>query len=371
MMKNAAVIIFDSLTTESTLEEELLDQLRTCEVDPRMKEAAELIIGNIDETGYLRSSLDEIAATNFYDLETLDDALDLIQTFEPSGVGCRDLRECLLIQLRHMGEGESLAARLVDKHLDDLSRNRIPQIARQLNISTLHIYEAWDTIKGLRPRPGAAVGNNDIQYVQAEVTVTREDGEFKVNCNRDYIPRISISDYYLNLLESPDVSTEIKQYVREKIMNGRQLMKSLSQRESTIEKISHVLVEKQFDFFEQGEDFLRPLTMGEVAEIIGVHETTVSRAIANKYIETPHGLMPMRKFFSTGFKTDEGDVLSTNSIKYKIQTMIAEEDSKKPLSDQKIVEMLLADGLKVARRTVAKYREELNIPSSHLRKSHS
>ncbi|MCJ8331855.1 MAG: RNA polymerase factor sigma-54, partial [Lentisphaeria bacterium] len=362
---------FDSLSFETTLEEELLEQMRTSESSAKVIEAGELIIGHIDETGYLSTGLDNIAATNFYDIEILKKALALIQKFEPAGMGAIDLRECLLIQLRLKGDEEKLAYKLVDKYLDDLSKNKIPYISRALNISSLNIYEAWEEIKNLQPRPGLSISSGNIQFVQAEVTVSKENGQFEIVVNRDYIPKIGISDHYMQLLESPDVSSEIKQYLREKIMNGKQLMKSLDQRQSTIEKITYVLLDKQIDFFEDGEDFLRPLTMGEVADIIGVHETTVSRAIANKYIETPHGLMPMRKFFSTGFKTEEGELLSTNSIKYKIQAMIAEEESAKPLSDQKLCDLLKVDGLEVARRTVAKYREELEIPSSHLRKSHN
>ncbi len=365
---------FDTLTTEKTLEEDLLEQLRTSDVDDEIRELGELLIGNIDDTGYLRANLDELAEMiggGKQTLKKLQQTLKLIQSFEPVGIGARDLRECLLIQLERSDRKNSLAYKLVDKYLEDISRNRVPQVAKKLNISTTELYDAWREVQTLQPRPGSAASPGGIQYVVPEVTINRENGEYKVSSNREYMPRLSISKQYRELLENPNTPPEIKQYVREKINNGKLLMKSLTQRQSTVHRISEIILKKQSDFFEQGDEALKPMTMSEVAEEIGVHETTVSRAIANKYIDTPQGLLPLKHFFSGGFESDSGEMLSNRSIKHKIQAMVNEEDPKKPLSDQKIVTMLKEEGLKVARRTVAKYREELGIPSSHMRKTHT
>lgn len=366
---------FDTLTTEKTLEEDLLEQLRMSDAEDELVEYGELLIGNIDETGYLRANLEELAGSISLDrsegLKKLEAALELVQSFEPPGIGARDLRECLLIQLERSGKKGTLVYKIVDKYLEDISRNRIPQVAKALNISTAELYDSWRDIQKLQPRPGSAASPGGVQYVVPEVTISKEDGAYEVSSNRDYMPKLSISKQYRAILEDPNTANEIKQYVRDKINSGKLLMKSLSQRESTVHRISEIILKRQKEFFENGDESMKPMTMNQVAEEIGVHETTVSRAIANKYIQTPHGMLPLRHFFSGGYQSENGEMLSNRSIKHKIQAMVSEEDPKKPLSDQKIVEMLKEEGLKVARRTVAKYREELGIPSSHLRKSHA
>lgn len=362
---------FDSLASESTLEDVLLEQLRTADCDEQTARVGEMIIGSIDQTGYLRTSVPDLAVATGSSLREVERVLKMVQTFEPPGVGARDLRECLLLQLDRKGMRKSLAYRVVEKQIDKLARNRIPDIARALRVSKAALYEALAEIRKLQPRPGNAVSSEPDHYVLPELFVTREqDGSYSVSTNRDSVPRLRVSSLYLRLLQDPATPPETRAYIREKVNSVKMLMRSIAQRKSTIERIAEVVVRHQHDFFEDGEEAMRPLTMGEVAQEIDVHETTVSRAIANKYMDTPRGLFPLRHFFSTGYTTGDGDQLSNLSIKSKVQTLVDDEDPAKPLSDQSLVELLKEQGLKVARRTVAKYREELGIPSSHLRKRH-
>ena len=324
----------------------------------------------LDITGYLRLSLDDLARTAGTTPEDMQRALTLVQSFEPAGIAARDLRECLLLQLVRLGRQDSLAYQVVDKYLEELARNHVPQVARALGVTPAALYEAMTEVKQLQPRPGNAVDTQDVQYILAELTVEQnEEGEYVVRTHRDYLPRLRISAHYLRILEDPDIAKEVKQYVKDKITGGNLLIKSIAQRQTTLQRIAEVVVARQHGYFEQGEEALVPLTMNQVAEEIGVHETTVSRALASKYVQTPRGLLPLKYFFTGGYETDGGEQLSSHSIKHKIQSLISEEDPAKPISDQAIMDQLKAQGLNVARRTVAKYREELGIPSSHLRKS--
>jgi RNA polymerase sigma-54 factor len=361
---------FDSLTTQESLEEVLLEQLRTSEAGDDLKQVGEVVIGSIDTSGYLRSKPEEIAVAAGADLAVVNDAIKLIQSFEPPGVGARDLRECLLLQLERKDKKDSLAYKAVDKFLDKIARNRIPEVARGLRISKVSLYEVMNEIKQLQPRPGNALSTAPDQFILPEVTITFDkDGEIVVTASRNTVPQLRVSKLYQQLLADPNTPPETQAYIRDKIQSVRMLQRSVTQRGSTIKRIADVIVERQREFFDVGDEAMHPMTMSQVAEEIGVHETTISRAIANKYMQTPRGLYPFRHFFSTGYTSSDGDELSSHSIKTKIQALVGEEDHAKPLSDQKLVELLSEQGLKVARRTVAKYREELGIPSSHLRKS--
>lgn len=362
---------FDALTTGKTLQEELLEQLRTSDSGEELSRLGELIIGNIDETGYLRTGLDELARTSGAEPPKLEEALHLVQAFDPPGVGARDLRECLLRQLERLGQTSSPIYRVVDKHLEALGRNRIPEVAKALRLSTTSLYEILGEIRKLQPRPGNSVEAGQVQYVSPEVVVTKDADKYVVDSSREYLPRLRISATYKKLLESPDTPADVRQYVREKILNGNQLMNSIKQRQSTITRIAEIIVARQQDYFELGQEGMKPLTMSQVADEIGVHETTVSRAIANKFVETPRGLFLLRHFFNGGLRADDGEMLSNLNIKSKLQELVSQEDSARPLSDQQLVRMLATDGLKLARRTVAKYREELGIPSSRLRRSYA
>ena len=363
--------MFDSLTAEQGLQEFLQQQLREMDdLDETMVRVCAHVIGSIDETGYLRTHPADIATALQVPMETVHQAIDIVQSFDPPGVGARDPRECLLLQLARQGRTDTLEYKLVDKYLEDVEKNHIPKVAKELHTSTTHIYELLEKIRRLNPYPGSAISDKGITYVYPEIFIEKdESGEWIVRSNRAYTPRVRLAPHYLNMLEDPNIPAETKRYIREKLASSRMLMRAMEQRQSTIERIGEALIHFQKDFLENGVEHMRPLIMSQVADHIGVHETTVSRAIANKYVQTPHGLFPIRHFFSTGYRSDDGEQVSSLAIKQRIQSLIDAEDKAKPLSDQKLARMLKEQGFDVARRTVAKYREELNIPSSHLRRS--
>lgn len=362
--------LFDSLTAEPNLQEHLLQQVRESEgVDARLRELCTHIIGSIDESGYLRSHPADIATALQTDLESVRRGIALVQTFEPAGVGARDLRECLLLQLERQGRRNSLEYQLVERHLEDVARNRIPQVAKALHTSPAHVYVLLTKIRSLNPYPGNQVSTSGIDFIYPEVFIEKDGaGQWHARSNRAYGPRLRIAPQYLEMLEDPAISAADKRYLREKITGSRLLMRAIGQRQSTIERIAETLIEFQRDFLDRGVEYMRPLVMSQVAERVGVHETTISRAIANKYVQTPHGLFPFRHFFNTGYRGDDGEQVSSLGIKQKIQSLVEGEDRGHPLSDQKLVALLREQGFEVARRTVAKYREELGIGPSHLRR---
>ena len=363
---------FDSLTVERTLQEELLEQLREVPgLDGKMREICSQIIGSIDERGYLRSHPSDLAITADADAADVERGIEIVQGFEPAGIGARDLRECLLLQLRRRGDVGSLLWRLVDEFLEDVGRNQIPKVAKELGIESEDVYDLLLRVRRLDPFPGSRLASGPTDYVCPEVYVEWNDaGELAVRGNRDYRPRLRVSPYYLELLEDPNTPAEAKKYIREKVTGSRLLLRAIDQRESTIVRIAESIVEHQRDFFVRGPEHLRPMVMAEVAADVGVHETTVSRAIAGKYMQTPQGLVTFRQFFSAGYQGDAGEEVSAMGIKSKIQSLIEGEEPTKPLSDQKLADLLKEDGFNVARRTVAKYREELGISPSHLRRSY-
>ncbi len=364
---------FDSLVDEPSVQEILLEQLREVEaLDDTNERLCREIIGSIDDAGYLRTHLADIAtACHTVDLKKVEQALQVVQSFDPPGIGARDLRECLLLQLQRNGQGKnSIAYKVVDKHLEDIGRNRLLQTAKALHVSIGELKNAMDQLRRLHPFPGTLLAPEDrASFVAPEAFVERDDKEqWQVRSNKEYIPRLRISPYYLKLLQDPGTTDEVKTYIRSKIGNSKLLMRALEQRESTIVRIARSLLTHQIGFFEEGVEHMKPLTMSQVATEIDVHETTVSRAIANKYVMTPHGLFPFRHFFTTGYENDTGEMFSSLSVKQKLREAIDTEPGGKPHSDQKLTEMLKRQGFNVARRTVAKYREELGILPSNMRK---
>ena len=362
---------FDSLTAEPTLQEALLDQLGEVEgLDDKMREICVQVIGSIDERGYLRSHPADLAITADAELDEIQRGIEIVQGFEPAGIGARDLRECLLFQLERRGDKGSAIWRLVDEFLEEVARNQIPKVAKALGVSSDTVYELLERVRGLDPFPGSRLASAPTDYVYPEVFVEwNGGGKLVVRGNREFSPRLRVSPYYLELLEDPNVPSEAKKYIREKVTGSRLLLRAIDQRQSTIERIAESILEHQPDFFVKGKEFLRPMVMAEVADNVGVHETTVSRAIAGKYMQTPQGLVTFRQFFSAGYRGDDGEEVSAVGIKSRIQSLIGEEEPKKPLSDQKLADLLSEQGFEVARRTVAKYREELGIAPSHLRRN--
>ena len=360
--------MFDSLVAGTSLAEFLVEQLRESELTPDQQQLAETLVGNIDDYGYLKASVEEIALTANVAAESVLEVLKTIQTFDPPGVGARDLRECLMIQLERDGKQESLEYQIVRDYMDALGKRRIPEISRGTGRSVEEVQEALARIARLEPRPGRAHLPNNDQYVLPEVFVQRNGDEFVVTTNNEHIPHLRISNVYKDLMSQGENSAEVKNYIREKIRAGKFLIKSLHQRQSTIANIAREIVKRQREFMEKGVAFLKPLTMVQVAEVVGVHETTVSRAVSGKYMETPQGVFEMKYFFTAGLQTATGDGVSNTSVKDMIAEIFKNEDATKPLSDQEVVKMLKDKGIVIARRTVAKYRGELNILPSNLRK---
>jgi RNA polymerase sigma-54 factor len=361
--------MFDSLTAETSLAEHLVEQVRDTKLNEEEQGIAELLIGNIDDYGYLNATLEELAASTGLPPEKISEVLKVVQSFEPVGVGARDLRECLMLQLERAGQQETLEYRIVRDYMDALGKRRIPEIARGTGQSVDDVQEALARIGQLQPRPGRAFMTAVEQYVAPEVFVQKNGDDFLVTTNDEQIPHLRISNVYKDLMSAGENNAEVKNYIREKIRAGKFLIKSLQQRQTTIANIGREIVKRQREFMEKGVAFLKPMTMAQVAEVVGVHETTVSRAVSGKYIETPQGVFEMKYFFTAGLQsTGSGDGISNTSVKDMISEIFKAEDTSKPLSDQEVVKMLGEKGITIARRTVAKYRDELGILPSNLRK---
>ncbi len=358
----------DSLTQPDSLQQHLMNQLNLAGLNEADRQMGELIIGSINEEGYLATPLGELSGTTGFSAVELERVLALVQEFDPIGVGARDLAECLLIQLRRLGKDDSLAARVVRDHLDALGARRFPDIARALRIAVEEVHDAARLIATLEPKPGRVFASDATSYVTPEVAVQKVDGEYAIILNNDQIPRLHISEHYRQLMAGGDTAAEVKNYIRDKVRAGLFLIKSINQRQQTIHNIAREIVNVQREFLDHGVTHLRPLTMAQVAAVVGIHETTVSRAIANKYMQTPRGTYEMKYFFTPGFRTADGQSVSNKAIKDAIAKLVGEEEPERPLSDQEMVARLGEQGFTVARRTVAKYRDELKILPSHLRK---
>ena len=361
---------FDSIATNETLQQHLLDQLQTSELSAPKRKIGELIIGNIDEVGFLQVSPEEMAQNTGLDVAEIQAVLEVIQMFHPVGVGTRDLRECLLVQLRRLGKAESMEYRIVANHLEDLGKHRLPEIARRLNTTPEQIQKCADFISTLDPKPGQLFAPDQTNYVLPDVTIEKISGDWQVSLNGEQIPHLRISNTYKDLMAREQNPADVRDYIREKIRSGKFLIKSIHQRQQTISNIAHEILARQTDFFEKGPTALRPLTMVQVADVVGVHETTVSRAISGKYVATPWGVFEMKYFFTPGYQTADGETMSNTSVKNAIIELVREEQKRHPLSDKEIVDILTERGIPIARRTVAKYRAEAGILPSNLRKSY-
>jgi len=363
--------LFDSIAVQETLQQNLLGQLNQTALNTGDRKTAELIIGNIDDNGFLQSTAEEMTLNSGIPKEDFEKMLALIQNFYPPGVGARDLRECLLIQLKREGKESSLEYKVVSEHMDDLGRRRFPEIARRIGISVDEVQKAADNIGRLNPRPGQVFAASPQNYVLPDVTVEKVDGEYQIILNNEQIPHLRISNLYKDIIASGNTqSSEVKDYIRDKIRSGKFLIRSIHQRQQTISNIAQQIIARQRDFLEHGPSQLKPMTMGEVADAVGVHETTVSRAVSGKYMATPQGVFEMKYFFTPGYQTATGESLSNTSVKEAILDLVKNEDGGSPLSDKEIVEILSQRGIPIARRTVAKYRTELNILPSNMRRKY-
>jgi RNA polymerase sigma-54 factor len=357
--------MFDSLTAGTSLAEALLAQVRDSNLTDEQRAIAEHIIGNIDDYGFFKTTVEELSTSLGLPAEKISAVLKIIQTFDPPGVGACDLRECLLLQLERAGRRESLEYRIVGDFMNELGKRRIPEIARGTGQPVEEVQAALARIARLEPRPGRAFLPDNDQYVLPEVFV-QTNGD--VTTNDEQIPHLRISNTYKDLMAQGGNSAEVKNYIREKIRAGKFLIKSLHQRQETILKIAQEIVKRQREFMEKGLAHLKPMTMAQIAVVVGVHETTVSRAVSGKYMQTPQGIFEMRFFFTAGLHTAAGADVSNASVKDMIAEIFKNENPARPLPDQEVVSMLAAKGITIARRTVAKYRDELHILPSNLRK---
>ncbi|MEM8953131.1 MAG: RNA polymerase factor sigma-54 [Verrucomicrobiota bacterium] len=363
--------LLDSLVDPITLQEHLLEQLGTSELNADDRKIGELLIGNIDDAGFLQVSLEDLCFSSGIPLPELTKVKQVINSFHPIGVGAEDLAECLSIQLDRLGKQHSLESRIVSNHLDDLAKKRYPLIARKLGVSTEQVSRAADFIATLEPKPGRIFGSDLSRYITPDVIIERNgEGGYRIGLNNDQVPHLRISNTYKDIMSQSGNKTEVRDYIRDKIRNGKFLIRSIHQRQDTIRRISEQIAGRQCDFLDGGPACLKPMNMAQIADAIGVHETTVSRAIAGKYIATPHGVFEMKYFFTPGYQTESGESMSNTSVKGALAELVRNEDPTKPYSDQKLVALLKDQGINIARRTVAKYRDELNILPSNMRKSY-
>jgi len=346
-------------------------QAELSDIDAPALEAMRYLVGSLDDRGFLTQTPADVALQTRLPLEAVQSAVKQLKSFDPPGIGSQNLQECLLTQLAAKGRGESLAARIVRDHFALLTRRRIPEIARKLCAHMDDIQAAIEDIGTLDPAPGRRFADDSNRVVVPDVTVEKVGGEWKITLNSDYIPRLRISSTYKDLIAKGSLSKQERDYLRERMRSGRFLINSIEQRQQTIERITREIIKVQVDFFEHGVSKLKPLTMTQIAEAVGVHETTVSRAIANKYIKTPHGVFDFKYFFTPGYEADSGASVSNTSVKEMINDLISLEDKAHPLSDQEIVAKLQEKGINIARRTVAKYREELGLLPSNLRREYA
>jgi len=366
--KDKRQFFFDSIATQETLQQNLIGQLNQTALNAADRKAAELIIGNIDDNGFLQGTPEEMTLNTGIPKEDFERMLALIQSFYPPGVGARDLRECLLIQLEREGKQNSLEYKIISEHMEDLGKRRFPEIGRRMGMSVEKVQECANNIARLNPRPGQIFAAAPPNYVLPDVTVEKMDGDYQVLLNGEQIPHLRISNTYKDIMAQDGNGSEVKDYIRDKIRSGKFLIRSIHQRQQTISNIAQQIVSRQRDFFEHGTSQLKPMTMKEIADAVGVHETTVSRAVSGKYMATPQGVFEMKYFFTSGYQTAGGESMSNTSVKEVILDLVKNEDGNAPLSDQEIVLILSERGIPIARRTVAKYRTELNILPSNMRR---
>lgn len=332
------------------------------------RQLARFLIGNLDEKGYLEISLEEASSRLNTPVEELEQVLAIIQKLDPVGVGARSLEECLLLQMEYEGYQDEYSVRVVRDHLQDLANNRFTRIADKLQITVQEVQEIADIVRSLNPRPGAAFGSGETRFIIPDVSVEKVEDEYVVFVNDASAPRLSISRFYERMLKEGKTQEDAKQFIHDKLNSALWLAKSLEQRRLTLMKVTQAIVEVQRDFFDKGIHYLKPMTQKDIAERVSLHESTVSRATSNKYVQTPRGVFELKYFFTSALTTASGDSASSESVKKRIKALIEAEDRKQPLSDQKLSEMLAEEGIEISRRTVAKYREEMMIASSAKRK---
>jgi RNA polymerase sigma-54 factor len=368
--------IENTLSTAASLSDHLLWQLSMQTDEPLIRDIGEAIVGNLDDDGQLVATVEELAAMGPWPVEDVERALVLVQTFDPVGVAARDLQECLLLQLRQHGrEGAPVetigpAEKIITEHLRLLQQHQVPKLARKMGMSIDDLKQHIETIRHLDPKPGSRYNPSQSQYVIPDVYIVKSEDQYVVMLNEDGMPQLRISPVYRRLMDKnvAENTDETRAYVKDKFRSALWLIKSVEQRQKTIHKVSTSIIKFQSDFLDHGIEYLRPLVLRDVASDIGMHESTVSRVVTNKYMHTPQGVFEMKYFFHSGIASSYGEAVSSVTIKQRIRKIVEQEDSQRPLSDSRIVNILQREGLDLARRTIAKYREELKIPTSNQRK---
>ena len=361
------------VTKAATLQEYVLDQAREVDFSPQELKMAEQLAGNIDDRGYLTITIEELCEKESFDLDTTEGVLDTMQHFEPPGVAARDLKECLLIQLKHFKLRNGIVERIVEHHLHNLENRNYSAVAKALGVPLEVIYTNVGVIAGLEPIPGRQFGPEAPQYIIPDVFVFKLGGEWLVSMNEDGLPRLKVSPFYKDMLKEQKAlavkKNEGKEYLDDKIRSAKWIIKSMEQRQRTIHRVMEKILERQREFFEHGIQYLRPMVLRDIADALELHESTISRVTTNKYVHTPRGIFELKFFFNSAISRSNGESVANEAVKSRISEIIKSEDNNKPLSDQQIMDMLTKENIDISRRTVAKYREQLGVlPSSKRRK---
>lgn len=356
------------ITTTQSLLDYLMWQAKMFGFNEDERNIAEILINYIDDDGYILTPFEEIASHEGVTVQDLEEIIPFIHEFDPPGVGARNLKECLLIQAKHLEEDTNDLVYLISNHLKDLEKKNFEGIAKALGKDIREVAEMCKIIYSMDPKPGHAYAPVDTQYVMPDVYVYKVGDDYMVSLNEDGLPRLKISNFYKNMLKGAG-NDKTQDYIQEKLRSAVWLIKSIHQRQRTIYKVTESIVKHQREFFEKGAGFIKPMVLRDIANDIGMHESTVSRVTTSKYVHTPQGIFELKYFFNSGISTSDGDSLASESVKLKIKELINKEDHKNPLSDQQIVDLLKVEGIQIARRTVAKYRDVLKIlPSSRRKK---
>ncbi len=358
------------LSSPVTLSDHLQSQLSVSVLPEGAREAANSIIGNLEESGYLTTPLEEIAVAEGLDLADVQEGLKAVQALDPTGVGARSLRECMLLQLDGRGARDSVAWKIVNDHLKLLESRQLSQIAKALSRPLEHIHIAVNVIRHLDPAPGLRYSGAGARQVEPDVYISKDGDDYVITLNDDEIPQLRLNGEYKRMVDrEQEPNKDIRNYVKERYASALQLIKNIEQRKQTIMRVCHSIIRRQTDFLESGIDLLKPMMIKEVAEEIGVHPSTVSRAVANKYAHTPQGVFELRYFFSEAVQGPSGSATPLLIVKRRVKKMIEDENAAHPLTDEQITARLQAEGIQVTRRTVAKYREDMKIPSTHQRRA--
>jgi RNA polymerase sigma-54 factor len=364
----------NTLTKTSSLEEHLQWQLSMLNLMENEQRLAQLIIASLNDDGYFEGDLNALASQAGIDPEDAEEILKMIQNFDPLGIGSRSLKECLHVQARLLNPRQPLVEKIIDEHMADLEKHNIPAIAKALNAPIEQVVEAQKIIHEFEPRPGSLFTQPDTQYIQPDIYIQKVGNQYVIHMNDDGIPRLRVSSYYKSIVqkeaaEGKASGGKTKEYVQEKLRAALWLIRSIQNRQKTIYRVTEAVLARQRDFFEKGSQFLKPMVLKDIASDVGMHESTISRVTTNKYVHTPVGTFELKYFFNSSINSSDGsDALASSAVKEKIKQLVTREDPKKPLSDQQIVDLLAKDNVDIARRTVAKYREMLNILPSSKRK---